>query len=88
VAQEGDERRAKRHALLRHANIAQRRAARMNPTLQGLLWSALAGITFAVLNAVMRGLTLQLDPFHTQFLRYLFGVLVMVPLVVTCSVSS
>ena len=73
--------RARRHALVRHAAIAQRRASRLDPVLQGLLWSVIAGITFSVLNALMRGLALSLDPFQTQFLRYLFGLLVMLPLV-------
>lgn len=67
--------------LVRRAAIAQRRASRLDPVLRGLLWSGLAGLTFAVLNAMMRGLALQLDPFQTQFLRYLFGLLVMLPLV-------
>ena len=36
---------------------------------------------FCILNAVMRGLTLQIDPFQAQFLRYLAGFIVIVPLV-------
>lgn len=80
--------RARRNALARHAAIAQRRASRMDPVLQGLLWSGIAGVTFAVLNALMRGLALQLDPFQTQFLRYLFGLLVMVPLVMRAGLAA
>jgi drug/metabolite transporter (DMT)-like permease len=34
-----------------------------------------------VLNALMRALALHLDPFQAQFLRYLFGLLVLLPLV-------
>jgi drug/metabolite transporter (DMT)-like permease len=45
------------------------------------MWAACSGALFCVLNALMRALTLQLDPMQTQFLRYLFGVLVMLPLV-------
>lgn len=45
------------------------------------MWAAAAGLVFAHLNALMRLLTLQLDPFQSQFLRYLFGILVMLPLV-------
>lgn len=40
-----------------------------------------AGFTFCVLNTVMRGLAMQLDPFQTQFLRYFFGLAVMLPFV-------
>jgi drug/metabolite transporter (DMT)-like permease len=45
------------------------------------LWSAAAGLIFSVLNALMRALALHLDPFQAQFLRYLFGLLVLLPLV-------
>jgi drug/metabolite transporter (DMT)-like permease len=58
-----------------------RRARRWSPTTRGLLWAAGAGASFAVLNALMRSLTLQLDPFQSQFLRYLFGLVVLLPLV-------
>jgi drug/metabolite transporter (DMT)-like permease len=51
------------------------------PPVRGLMWAAAAGVLFAHLNALMRLLTLHLDPFQTQFLRYLFGMLVMLPLV-------
>lgn len=39
----------------------------------------IAGLLFAMLNALMRIMSLQLDPFQTQFLRYLSGVLVLAP---------
>jgi drug/metabolite transporter (DMT)-like permease len=80
--------RARRHALVRRAAIAHWRASRLDPVLRGLLWSGLAGLTFAVLNAIMRGLALQLDPFQTQFLRYLFGLLVMLPLVLRAGLAA
>jgi len=60
---------------------ARRRFARLDATLKGLLWSAAAGFIFSQLNALMRVLTIELDPFQTQFLRYLFGCVVMLPLV-------
>lgn len=56
------------------------RLARLGPTQRGLLWTVSAGMIFSVLNALMRSLTLQLDPFQSQFLRYLFGLLVLLPL--------
>jgi drug/metabolite transporter (DMT)-like permease len=73
--------RAKRHALVRHAAFARRRAARLDPVVRGLLWSMSAGLLFVVLNTLMRSLTLHLAPFQTQFLRYAFGLAVMLPLV-------
>lgn len=45
------------------------------------MWAACSGALFCLLNATMRGLALQMHPMQTQFLRYLFGVLVMLPLV-------
>ncbi|MET0310753.1 MAG: DMT family transporter [Burkholderiaceae bacterium] len=74
-----------RHPLMRRTKVVhrglQRRFARLSPTMRGLWWSMAAGLTFVVLNTLMRGLAIQLDPFQTQFLRYLFGLLVMLPLV-------
>lgn len=71
----------KRHLLARHASVAQRRFARLGPGTHALLWSGAAGLLFVLLNSIMRGLSLALDPFQTQFLRYLMGLAVMLPLV-------
>jgi len=53
----------------------------LSPTVRGLMWSAASGALFCMLNATMRGLALQLPPLQAQFLRYLFGILVLLPLV-------
>jgi drug/metabolite transporter (DMT)-like permease len=45
------------------------------------MWAIAAGMTFNVLNSLLRAITLTLHPFETQFLRYFFGLLVMVPLI-------
>jgi drug/metabolite transporter (DMT)-like permease len=74
--------------LLRQAALVQRRASRLDPIVRGLLWAISAGITFTVLNTVMRGLSLTLNPYETQFLRYLFGVLVMLPFVLRTGIAS
>lgn len=57
----------------------QRHMAHLSPTMRGLLWACGSGLFFGVLNAVMRGLTQQLHPMQAQFLRYVFGVLVLLP---------
>lgn len=75
------ETRVRRNAWMRRAALAERRARRLPPAARGLLWSVAAGLLFVVLNTLMRGLAVQLDPFLTQFLRYVFGLLVMLPLV-------
>jgi drug/metabolite transporter (DMT)-like permease len=59
----------------------RKRASHWSPTTRGLVWASAAGLTFSLLNALMRLLTLQLDPFQSQFLRYLFGLLVLLPVV-------
>lgn len=48
-------------------------------TLRGMAWMALAGLLFCVLNTIGRHLAQQLDPFQTQFLRYLAGLAVLLP---------
>jgi drug/metabolite transporter (DMT)-like permease len=58
--------------------LAQR-AAHWSPTTRGLVWTSAAGLTFSMLNALMRALTQHIDPFQAQFLRYFFGLLVLVP---------
>jgi len=66
----------------------QRRAAALPPTVRGLLWAAASGLVFAHLNALMRLMALELDPFQTQFLRYLFGLVAMLPLVLRGGVRA
>lgn len=46
-----------------------------------MMWAIAAGLVFSLLNASMRGLTQELPPLQVQFLRYLFGLLVMIPLI-------
>jgi drug/metabolite transporter (DMT)-like permease len=80
--------RTRRHVLWRHAAVLQRRTSRLPPTVRGLLWSTAAGFTFALLNTLMRGLAIDLGAFETQFLRYFFGLAVMVPLIMRAGVAA
>ncbi len=75
-------------AFARRIAWAGHRFHRLNPTLRGLLWSGLAGVIFVVLNTLMRQLSLQLPPFQTQFLRYLMGLLVLVPLALRSGLAA
>ncbi len=63
-------------------------AAALDPTVKGMLWTSAAGLVFCLLNAMMRLMAIQLDAFQTQFLRYLFGVLVMWPLVMRSGMAA
>ena len=80
--------RRRRHVIVRHAAVAQRRVSRLPPTVRGLMWSGTAGLLFVVLNTLMRGLAISLDPFETQFLRYLFGLVVLLPMVIRGGVAT
>jgi drug/metabolite transporter (DMT)-like permease len=73
------------HGPLRRAALAHRLTRRELMTwpapVRGMVWMVLGGILFTCLNTIARGLSMQLDVYETQFLRYLFGLLVMLPLV-------
>jgi drug/metabolite transporter (DMT)-like permease len=62
-------------------------AARAAP-LRAMGWMVASGLLFVALNAVLRHLAQQLDPFLTQFLRYAFGVAVMVPFIARAGLAA
>ncbi len=74
--------------LRRRVGRLRHRAGRLNPALRGMLWTMLAGFIFIQLNTFMRVLAIQLDPFQAMFLRYLFGALVMLPLVLRSGLAA
>jgi drug/metabolite transporter (DMT)-like permease len=55
------------------------RASRLSAPTRALLWATASGLLFCVLNALARVLTTQLEPMQAQFLRYFFGMLVLLP---------
>lgn len=72
--------------LARHA--VQQRTAHVSPVAQAIVWTVCAGLAFSLLNAAVRGLAQQVHPFQAQFLRYLFGLLVLLPMVVAHGPSA
>ena len=72
----------------RYAAAARGRFERLHPSVRALLWAVASGLLFVLLNALMRGLSLALSPFLTQFLRYVFGLLVMLPFVLRSGVTA
>ena len=52
----------------------------MSSKTRGLLWVALAGLLFVVFIALVRYIGNELHPIQAAFLRYLFGLLVLLPL--------
>ncbi len=63
-------------------------STQQNPARHAILWAALAGLLFVTLNSVMRLVAQQLDPFQTQFLRYLFGTLMFTPWLIQHGLAS
>jgi drug/metabolite transporter (DMT)-like permease len=64
-------------------NLAEdvaRRAELLGPSVRAMLWMALCGLCFACLNAATRSIAADLHPWQTQCVRYFFGALVMLPL--------
>jgi len=57
-------------------------------TLRGMAWMALAGFLFCLLNTVARRLAQDLDPFQTQFLRYLAGLIVLLPFILHAGLAA
>ncbi len=53
---------------------------RLPANVRGMLWATGAGMSFAVLNTIMRQMSLELEPIQSMFLRYSLGLLVMLPL--------
>ncbi len=65
--------------LPRRIALLRSRFERLDPVPRGMLWAALAGLQFTILNAALRELTRKIGPFETQFLRYLAGLLILLP---------
>ena len=72
------------HAPLRHSAVMHRRTRRQlqrwPAPVRGMLWMVAGGLCFSFLNTLARVLSQQLDVYQAQFLRYLLGLIVMLPL--------
>ena len=60
----------------------------LSPTARGLLWALSAGLLFSIASASMRGLTMHVHPMQALFLRYLFGLLPLLPLLMHSPLKS
>lgn len=78
--------------LLRRLRLSthtlQRSGRGLAPTTRGILWAVSAGLLFSIASASMRMLTLEINPMQAQFLRYLFGLLPLVPMVLRVGVAG
>ena len=75
--------RRKPHYPSRQWSLVHRRGSRAfaawPAAVRGMVWMVLGGLLFSFLNTIARELTLHLDVYQSQFLRYLFGLLVILP---------
>lgn len=75
--------RRKSHFFSRQWSLVHRRGLRTfanwPAAVRGMVWMVLGGMLFSLLNTIARDLTLHLDVYQSQFLRYLFGLLVILP---------
>jgi len=60
----------------------------LSPTTRGLLWAIAAGLLFSIASASMRALTMHAHPMQALFLRYLFGLLPLLPLLMHSPLKS
>lgn len=59
---------------------AREAAARGRVVVRAMLWMSVGGLALCLMNALMRVMTLELDPLYAQFLRYLFAIPMMLPM--------
>ena len=52
-----------------------------------LAWMTFGGLSLAIMNALMRLMTQQLDSFQAQFMRYAFGLVIVIPILLRASIS-
>jgi len=62
------------------ARRARMRFSGLSPVTRGIVWALAAGLSFSIANAMLRALTQSVNPLQAQFLRYLFGMIPVLPL--------
>ena len=59
----------------------QERWSALTPNLRGILWVAMSGVSFALLNVFTLIPSQHLNPYVMAFMRYFFGTLMLIPIV-------
>jgi drug/metabolite transporter (DMT)-like permease len=70
---------------LQPAEAGRRRVPQI---VRAMAWMAAGGFALCTMNGVMRIMTQQLDPLQSQFLRYVFGLVVMLPMVMRAGLAA
>jgi drug/metabolite transporter (DMT)-like permease len=55
---------------------------------RAMIWALIGGLSFSVMNMLLRKLSLQMNPFEAQFLRHLFGLAVLLPFIFRSGFSA
>ncbi|MFZ9405594.1 MAG: DMT family transporter [Burkholderiaceae bacterium] len=76
------------NALRLRWRAVRRAFGRLPPTTRGIFWALGAGLSFSLANAAMRLLSQQLHPMQAQFLRYVFGLLPLLPFIVQAGLGG
>jgi drug/metabolite transporter (DMT)-like permease len=76
------------HPEVDPAGPVSAQTARRSATLRGMMWMALGGLLLVTMNALMKRMTAEMSPFQAQFLRYLFGLAVMLPWVMRAGLAA
>ena len=53
-----------------------------------MAWMALGGLLLVSMNALMKRITFEMSPLQAQFLRYLFGLAVMLPWILRAGLAA
>jgi len=70
-------------AILSHMAIEDtiQTSVKTDNTLLGILWMTLAGLLFVGVTGVVRYIGTSIPPIEAAFIRYLFGILLLIPLI-------
>ncbi|MEZ5652225.1 MAG: DMT family transporter [Burkholderiaceae bacterium] len=68
--------------------LKERQTPRLAANVRGMLWASAAGLCFALLNTIMRQMSLELHPMQSMFLRYSLGLAVMLPLMLRVGLGN
>jgi len=63
-------------------------ALALPPAVRGMMWMAAAGFTFTLLNTLMRGMSFTMNPLQIGFLRYVCGLLIVLPLMLRGGIAG
>jgi drug/metabolite transporter (DMT)-like permease len=68
--------------------VLRSKVSTLNQTHKAMLWAGAAGFLFCMLNVTLRALSLQINPYEAQFLRYFFGLLVLLPIALRSGIRA